>query len=36
MRSKPWLQTLVKLIGDARDRGENIVPACSVKHTYQE
>ena len=34
---KPWLQTLAKLIDDARDRGENIVLACSaLKHSYQE
>jgi gluconokinase len=34
---KPWLQTLAKLIDDARDRGENIVLACSaLKHAYQE
>ena len=34
---KPWLQTLAKLIDDARDRGENIVLACSaLKHDYQE
>ena len=26
---KPWLQTLARLIDDARDRGENIVLACS-------
>jgi gluconokinase len=33
----PWLQTLAKLIDDARDRGENIVLACSVlKHAYQD
>ena len=34
---KPWLETLAKLIDDARDRGENIVLACSaLKHAYQE
>jgi gluconokinase len=34
---KPWLQTLAKLIDDARVRGENIVLACSaLKHDYQE
>ncbi len=34
---KPWLQTLVKLIDDARDRGDNIVLACSaLKHACQE
>ena len=34
---KPWLQALAKLIDDARDRGENIVLACSaLKHAYQE
>lgn len=34
---KPWLQTLAKLIDDARDRGDNIVLACSaLKHDYQE
>ncbi len=34
---KPWLQILAKLIDDARDRGENIVLACSaLKHAYQE
>ena len=34
---KPWLQTLARLIDDARDRGENIVLACSaLKHAYQE
>ena len=34
---KPWLQTLAGLIDDARDRGENIVLACSaLKHAYQE
>src|SRR5262245_31320474 len=33
----PWLQALARLIDDARDRGENIVLACSaLKHTYQE
>jgi gluconokinase len=34
---KPWLQTLARLIQDARDRGENIVLGCSaLKHAYQE
>ncbi len=34
---KPWLQTLARLIDDARDRGGNIVLACSaLKHAYQE
>jgi gluconokinase len=34
---KPWLETLAKLIDDARSRGENIVLACSaLKHAYQE
>jgi gluconokinase len=34
---KPWLQTLAKLIDDSRDRGENVVLACSaLKHAYQE
>jgi gluconokinase len=34
---RPWLQTLAKLIDDARARGENIVLACSaLKHAYQE
>jgi gluconokinase len=34
---KPWLQTLARLIDDARDRGENIILACSaLKHAYQE
>ena len=34
---KPWLQTLAGLIDDARDRGENVVLACSaLKHAYQE
>ena len=34
---KPWLQTLARLIDGARDRGENIVLACSaLKHAYQE
>jgi gluconokinase len=34
---KPWLETLAKLIDDARDRGDNIVLACSaLKHDYQE
>ncbi len=34
---KPWLQTLARLIQDARDRGENIVLGCSaLKHVYQE
>ena len=34
---KPWLQTLASLIDDARDRGENIILACSaLKHAYQE
>jgi len=34
---KPWLQTLARLIRDARDRGENIVLGCSaLKHAYQE
>ncbi len=34
---KPWLQTLAGLIDSARDRGENIVLACSaLKHAYQE
>ncbi len=34
---KPWLQTLAKLIDDARDCGDNIVLACSaLKHAYQE
>jgi gluconokinase len=34
---KPWLQTLARLIDDARDRGENIVLAWSaLKHAYQE
>ena len=34
---KPWLQTLVGLIDSTRDRGENIVLACSaLKHAYQE
>ncbi len=34
---KPWLQTLARLIDDARDRGESIVLACSpLKHAYQE
>lgn len=29
---KPWLQNLAKLIDDARDRGENIVLACSCSN----
>ena len=34
---KPWLQALAKLIDDARDRGDNIVLACSaLRHAYQE
>jgi gluconokinase len=34
---KPWLLTLARLIDDARDRGENVVLACSaLKHAYQE
>ena len=34
---KPWLQTLAKLIEDTRNRGENVVLACSaLKHAYQE
>jgi gluconokinase len=34
---KPWLQTLARLIDEARDRGEDIVLACSaLKHEYQE
>ena len=34
---KPWLQTLAKLIEDTRNRGENIILACSaLKHAYQE
>jgi gluconokinase len=34
---KPWLQALAKLIDDARDKGENVVLACSaLKHAYQE
>jgi gluconokinase len=34
---KPWLQTLAKMIDDARDCGDNIVLACSaLKHAYQE
>jgi len=34
---KPWLRTLAKLIDDARDRGDNIILACSaLKHAYQE
>ena len=34
---KPWLQALARLIDDARDRGENLVLACSaLKHAYQE
>jgi gluconokinase len=34
---KPWLETLAKLIDEARARGENIVLACSaLKHAYQE
>jgi gluconokinase len=34
---KPWLEALARLIDDARDRGENIVLACSaLKHAYQE
>ena len=34
---KPWLQTLARLIDAARERGENIVLACSaLKHSYQE
>ena len=34
---KLWLQTLARLIDDARDRGENLVLGCSaLKHAYQE
>jgi gluconokinase len=34
---KPWLQTLARLVNQARDRGDNIVLACSaLKHAYQE
>ena len=34
---QPWLQTLARLIDDARDRGESIVLACSaLEHAYQE
>jgi gluconokinase len=34
---KPWLQALAMLIDSARDRGENIVLACSaLKHAYQK
>ena len=34
---KPWLQTLARLVDDARDLGESIVLACSaLKHAYQE
>jgi len=34
---KPWLQTLARLVDLARDRGDNIVLACSaLKHAYQE
>ena len=34
---RPWLQTLAGLIDDARNRGENVVLACSaLKHAYQE
>jgi gluconokinase len=33
----PWLRTLARLIDLARERGENVVLACSaLKHTYQE
>jgi gluconokinase len=34
---KPWLRTLARLIDEARERGENVVLACSaLKHAYQE
>jgi gluconokinase len=34
---RPWLQALRQRVDDARDRGENIVLACSaLKHAYQE
>src|SRR5262249_15933785 len=34
---KPWLQKLAHLDDLARDRGENLVLACSaLKHTYQD
>jgi gluconokinase len=34
---RPWLQALRQLVDEARDRGENIVLACSaLKHAYQE
>ena len=34
---KPWLEALARLIDEARDRGENMVLACSaLKHAYQE
>jgi len=34
---RPWLDALRQRIDEARDRGENIVLACSaLKHAYQE
>jgi gluconokinase len=34
---RPWLQAIQRRIDEARDRGENIVLACSaLKHAYQE
>ena len=34
---RPWLQVLAGRIDEARDRGENLVLACSaLKHAYQE
>jgi gluconokinase len=34
---KPWLATLARLLDQARDRGDDIVLACSaLKHAYQE
>jgi gluconokinase len=34
---RPWLAALARRIDEARDRGENLVLACSaLKHAYQE
>jgi|SRR5579864_4258358 len=34
---KPWLETLARLLDQARERRENVVLSCSaLKHAYQE
>src|SRR4051794_40077247 len=34
---RPWLQSLVRRIDEARDRGEDLVLACSaLKHAYRD